>query len=78
MSVVMLTVSEVTDGPLWHPAAAQVPALAGEPERPAGDPDELVIASNEINREKINVSDNRVVFFVIIGSEYQLIASENN
>lgn len=78
MSVVILMVSEVTDGPLWHPAAAQVPALAGEPERPAGEPEELVTAWKEINKEKINVSDNRVVFFVIIERGYELIGVENN
>jgi len=55
MSVLIVTVSEVTEGPLWQPAAAHVPALAGEPERPAGEPDELVIALNEMNKEKIIV-----------------------
>ena len=69
----MATVSVVIEGPLWHPAEAQVPALAGEPERPEGAPDPLVIASKEIATDKRAVKLKRVVVLFIIWKEYELV-----
>lgn len=68
----MLIVSVVIEGPLWQPEAAQVPKLAGEPDRPAGAPGEEVSASNEATKVKMIVRNKIVVFFVITYIESEL------